>query len=251
VFHFITKTIFTSPGSVIVAPEYDSIEGAPLNEKVAFTYEDAKDGSPYVSFACPLKVSALHPNGAPKLVRAGSVPTGGVKNDYDAGQVWVCTQDGLGTTTLWGKVWVEYDCELFTPQSNPLGSSDGQSYKLVTAGGCTTAANFGTSANQTVTGQPQLSTPPQANILTSAIDGFLLVNLITTAVTTATETAIPVASTGSSLSSVWSYQVGSGSASMSQSYGWNAIKGATLTFNNTIVGGGSAFLLVSSILPPQ
>jgi len=58
---------------------------------------------------------------------------------YDVGSLFVCTVDGSGPNIPWGKLWVEYDIDLYIPQLSPFGALPYGG--TVAGGGVFTAAN--------------------------------------------------------------------------------------------------------------
>jgi hypothetical protein len=56
----------------------------------------------------------MFPMGPRKYIRTSEVP--GSKKVFDAGNLWLCTVEEVGTDAI-GKLWVEYDVELFVPQT--------------------------------------------------------------------------------------------------------------------------------------
>jgi hypothetical protein len=110
---FYTRTGTSTPGSVMLVPDYDAADAVPINEQQAMDYKDAKEEAPWVvEFCCDLTPSALHPGGR-KFIRQGVVVGTDIKT-YDAGNMFVITTDG--TAVNWGKVFVEYEVELAVSQ---------------------------------------------------------------------------------------------------------------------------------------
>lgn len=118
-FEYYTRTGSDVPGSVIMVPDYDAADSPPLTEQIASSYEDAVEDAPWKDQCCPLKPSSLHALGPSKFVRTGTLPANLDIKTYDSGNFFVCTLDG--TAVNWGKLWVEYDVTLMTPQLNPNG----------------------------------------------------------------------------------------------------------------------------------
>lgn len=54
-----------------------------------------------------------------KYVRTTALAANLDVKTYDAGNFFVCTTDG--TAVNWGKLWVEYDVDLYVPQLPPQG----------------------------------------------------------------------------------------------------------------------------------
>lgn len=121
-FCYLTRTGTNVPGSVLMYPDYDAADTAPVAEQVASNYADIAEDAPWKDICCNLKPSAMHALGPKKFVRNGLVPNQDIKTT-DVGTFFVSTVDG--TAVNWGKLWVEYDVEFFTPQLNPSGGSLG------------------------------------------------------------------------------------------------------------------------------
>jgi hypothetical protein len=239
VFHYFTKTVYTSPGSVMIVPDFDALELAPKSEQIAFAYEFAKESVPYKDFAVALSPAHMHPQGVPKLCRQGAVPDTGATLDYDAGNCFIITVDG--TSTLWGKVWIEYDVEFTSSQVSPFGSASG-GFQSNTGSSATTAANFGTLTSNV---GPELLVTASGNILTSLIEGSVLVCLQTTAATSAVQTGVPTADAGSA--TVGLLSGGTATTVLNQTTWWNCHVGSTLTFNNTLTGAATTILIVHNV----
>lgn len=113
---YYTRTGTSTPGSVILVPDYDAADAAPTSEIQAMDYKDAKEEVPWVvEFCCDLNPKAMFPNGGTKFIRQGTVPNTDIKT-YDAGNFFAITTDG--TAVNWGKLFVEYDVELSVAQQS-------------------------------------------------------------------------------------------------------------------------------------
>jgi len=143
-FCYLTRTGTNVPGSVLMAPDYDAADAAPVTEQAMSNYAEVVEDAPWKDICCVLRPSGMHALGPKKFVRSGTVPSTDIKT-YDVGTFILATTDGTGVN--WGKVWVEYDIEFFEPQlSNINGSSS-------TVQGTTgTAASFVSSANPAIAG---------------------------------------------------------------------------------------------------
>jgi hypothetical protein len=88
------------------------------------------------ALAC-LPSQALNATEKKKYIRTGGLAPNLDIKTYDSGNLHVITLDGTAVT--WGKLWVEYDVELYNPQLPPSGAIvfGGQAV----AGGVETAAN--------------------------------------------------------------------------------------------------------------
>lgn len=114
-FEFVTRSSTSAVGSVILAPDYDSLDAPPSSELVATSYRDATEDAPWKDQICLLDSSALQPIGPRKYIRSGAIPLSDLKT-YDGGILHACVAENGATTGL-GKLWVEYDVELFVPQT--------------------------------------------------------------------------------------------------------------------------------------
>jgi len=170
-FCYYTRTATSTPGSIMLVPDYDALDAAPLSEQVASAYRDVEEEVPWVEeFSCSLDPVAMHPDGARKYVRAGALPANADLRLSDVGNMFVCTVDG--TAVNWGKLWVEYDVEFFVPQLPPAGVA-GTSANVVAGGTVSKTAIFGTAA--VITGNAVVSAA--ASTMTFAQPGTYLVDV--------------------------------------------------------------------------
>jgi hypothetical protein len=143
-FMYFTRTGSTTVGSVILCPDYDAADGAPISEQVIDSYEDAKEDAPWKNVDCPLNSTSMHLMGPKKFIRLGNLSANQDIKTYDVGNMFIYTVDSASAAS-WGKLWVEYDVDLFTPQLPPGGSSFTQTAAINSAGGGRTGAlPFGT-----------------------------------------------------------------------------------------------------------
>jgi len=117
---YYTRTASTTPGSVMIVPDYDAADAAPSTEQVASSYEDVQEDAPWKDIDCTLRPSSMHALGPRKFTRSAALAANLDIKTYDVGNVFLCTVDG--TAVNWGKVWVEYDVTFFTPQLPPTGA---------------------------------------------------------------------------------------------------------------------------------
>jgi hypothetical protein len=118
-FCYLTRTGTNVPGSVLIAPDYDASDVAPVSEQILSNYAEIVEDAPWKDICCSLRPAGMHALGPKKFVRNGLVPGQDLKTT-DVGSIILATVDG--TATNWGKLWVEYDVEFFEPQLNPQGS---------------------------------------------------------------------------------------------------------------------------------
>jgi len=118
-FCYLTRTGTNIPGSVLMAPDYDASDTAPVSEQIMSNYAEIVEDAPWKDICCILRPAGMHALGPRKFVRNGLVPGQDLKTT-DVGTFILATVDG--TAVNWGKLWVEYDFEFFEPQLNPSGS---------------------------------------------------------------------------------------------------------------------------------
>jgi hypothetical protein len=121
-FEYITRTASTTVGSVLLAPDYDASDPAPVTEAQASTYQDVAEDVPWKDICCNLSVASMHALGLRKFTRVGSVGLNDIKT-YDVANFYLCTVEEIGTAAI-GKLWVDYDVEFFVPQTiSPSGTA--------------------------------------------------------------------------------------------------------------------------------
>jgi hypothetical protein len=127
-FEYFTRTATTTVGSVVMAPDYDAADDAPPTEQIMSTYKDVVEDAPWKNIVCHLGVSSMHPEGKRKFIRNASLAANLDIKTYDVANFFLNTVDST-TAASWGKLWVDYEVELHTPQSLtslPTGLSGGR-----------------------------------------------------------------------------------------------------------------------------
>jgi hypothetical protein len=137
-FCYYTRTGSTTVGSVVVVPDYNPADGAPLNETIASSYEDVQEDVPWKDQCCVLRPQAMHGIGVKKLIRSGPLAANLDINQYDSGNLWVFSVDSAAAA-VWGKLWVEYEIEFMTPQLLPGGDELSSSSTITMTAGTTAA----------------------------------------------------------------------------------------------------------------
>jgi hypothetical protein len=237
-FCYYTRTGSNVPGSVQMVPDYDASDSAPVSEQVASTYEDVEEDAPWKDIECELRPSALHALGPSKFIRTGGLlPNQDIKT-YDAGNFFLATTDG--TAVNWGKLWVEYDVTLMTPQLPP-GGGGVISAQAITGTTPTTASILPTPVT---IGNSSNIVSVVGEVVTFNQAGQFEVVLLTQA-TTATVTGNPAFGAGAV--DLFSTSGGSGTSNLIQFIQMTAVVGSTITFNNTIVAGTASQLVVSQL----
>jgi len=111
-FEYVTRTSTSTIGSIIMAPDYDPEDPTPTSEAQISSYEDAVEDAPWKNISCFIKTENITP-GPRKFIRSGA-QAGDIKN-YDALSFFVASTD-FAVSTNCGKLWVDYEVELYVPQ---------------------------------------------------------------------------------------------------------------------------------------
>jgi hypothetical protein len=177
-FCYYSRCATSTPGSIMMVPDYDAADGQPISEQIASAYRDVEEEVPWTpTFSCALNVNAMHPDGRRKFIRQGALASNLDIKTYDVGNMFVCSTDG--TAINWGKLWVEYDVSLFVPQLQPGGPTTAVYGGSFVGGGTTTGANpLGT----TPTSSPANNgiSVNNSSVITLANPGNYLVNAYVT-----------------------------------------------------------------------
>lgn len=124
-------------GNIIMAPDYDASDAAPAGETILSSYSDCQEGNIWCRFAADLEKKLLNSTTMSKYVRVGALAANQDIKLYDSGNFFVFSVDDAVVNN--GKLWVEYDVELFNPQVPPGGFQS--SGTLLGAGGSFSAAS--------------------------------------------------------------------------------------------------------------
>jgi hypothetical protein len=137
-FVYKTRTGSTTPGSVLMAPDYDSADVPPASEQIMTSYAQVIEDAPWKDIICVLKTSNENPLGKRHFVRTAALAANLDIKTYDIANFFVGTVDG--TAVPWGKLWVEYDVDFFIPQLPPVGLAGLVGGRII-GGGVESAAN--------------------------------------------------------------------------------------------------------------
>lgn len=137
-FSYHTRCSTSAAGSVALAIDYDASDQIPTSESQMLTYSRAVEYAPWTNFDYVCDPKSLDR----VLFTRGGTANGDIRL-YDIGNLLLLTTDG--STTPWGKLFVEYEIELSIPQSNPL----------VTTNATFTANNTGTQTSSLLFGNVQ------------------------------------------------------------------------------------------------
>jgi len=138
---YYTRTGTSTPGSMLLVPDYDAADAAPTSEQQASTYHGMSDDAPWKTIVMNFDMR----RSKELFIRSGVLAPNLDIKTYDFANLFVCTADG--TTVNWGKVYIEYDVTLINSQFVAPGNLGGS----VSSGGTmTTAGPLGTAP--TITG---------------------------------------------------------------------------------------------------
>jgi hypothetical protein len=245
-FCYYTRTGSATPGSVQLIPDYDAADAAPISEQIASAYEDVREDVPWKDIECVLDPRAMHPDGPRKFIRTSPLAANLDIKTYDVGQLFIGTTDG--TAVNWGKLWVDYDVTLSTPQIPP-GGFGVQGFEYVESIVPTTANLFpggGPTVNASST--PYFNVPVTGQVITCNQAGTYLVTLQINATTSVVNTVNPAIANGGVIQDFVDANYGSAQVAMAHVFvAKNCVVGTTITFNDTIVAGLISMLIIAPI----
>lgn len=239
---YYTRTGSQIPGSVMLVPDYDALDTPPVSEQIASSYDDQQENVPWKDIKCDLRPSSMFSQGPRKFVRSGAPPAGSDLKTYDAGQMFVATVDG--TAVNWGKLFVEYDITLYTPQLPP-GGLPNQGLHITSATN-TTGNNFSTPV---ISAGSSPIAVLAANTLTFSVGGrYMIINQQTASIST----SFAAVTLGGGAAAITTYGgLGTGSSAVgSENVVYTALStpaGGTYTCPCTIVTGTGSELIVLPI----
>jgi hypothetical protein len=245
-FIYETRCSTATVGTVVLAPDYDTSDPAPISDVAAESYSDAVASSPYKLFSTDLERVSQVGLGPRKMVRTAALSANQDIKLYDAANVYICTVDSAAAG-VWGRVYVEYECEFYTPQLPPAGGSL-QNELHITGATPTTASILGTQTN--VSGSASLASVA-TNVLTFNTAGEFFVLYEVTSTTSDTFTNFVA---GAGLVFVTTFQspngygtAGNGTTTFAQFALVKTPLGGTLTFDNVIILGLTAELYIAQV----
>lgn len=112
--HYRPRCAATTSGSVMMAIDYDPADEPPTSEAQIMTYYGAQENAAWKEISISADPSAIHGLGPRKFTR--SISTSGDSRTFDFGRLYLATVGMAGATDV-GKIFVEYDIELFVPQT--------------------------------------------------------------------------------------------------------------------------------------
>lgn len=144
-YHYITRTGMTTPGSFLLAPDFDASDSPPSSEQIMSDYTDADECPPFADpedghYRFEIDCKKLHRVQKELYVRTGALAANQDVKLYDGANIYCSTVDG--TAVSWGKLWVEYEVEFYQPQI-PSGGFAGSGVLLGAGGSLAAATPFG------------------------------------------------------------------------------------------------------------
>jgi hypothetical protein len=146
---YYTRTGSNTPGSVILSPDYDAADAAPVSEQIASAYHGTQEDVAWKDNCMIFDQKILNSD---RFIRTGGIAANLDIKTYDIANLFVGTLDG--TAVNWGKIWIEYDVTLINQQLNSSGPAG--SGTMAAAGG-TIAATTPFGAVPTSNGSYNLS----------------------------------------------------------------------------------------------
>jgi hypothetical protein len=247
-FCYYTRTGSNIPGSVMMAPDFDASDAAPQTEVAASSYQHCEEDAPWKDIKCILPARELMGDMKEKYIRTTAIAANQDIKTYDAGNFFLCTVDG--TAVPWGKLWVEYDVTLITPQSPPGGFQ--ASGLLVGVGAKDQNQIFGPIATQLNTGPITLSSSLTGTVTIGGVSigqELLISSYITGTVITVFAASAPTGMTLRTDASATSmFNAGATSACEWQTFTVTALN-PTLTINCTSATVATSALSVTVLSP--
>jgi hypothetical protein len=117
-FLFTTVKGTSTSGSVMMAVDYDATDDPPLNKTQIMSYHGASRSSPWSECANDSAQGNLLKFGVQRYVRGSAVNASIDLKTMDVGNFYIATKDCADASAI-GELYVEYEVELITPQTNP------------------------------------------------------------------------------------------------------------------------------------
>lgn len=116
-FHYIHRCSATVPGSLLMSPDYDAQDGQPATEQLAAMQKGSVECSPWQDITLDLLPQSMNRTYKAHYCMSDSrfATTQQDEKTLDSAQVFISSDSDAGSAT-WGKLWVDYEVEFFTPQ---------------------------------------------------------------------------------------------------------------------------------------
>jgi len=165
-----TQKSANTDGSVMIAIAFDASDAAPTNKQQLMSFHNAVRSAAWAECKYEASSADLTKFGSSRFVRSGALSANQDIKTFDVGNLFVATQ-GCPIASI-GELYLSYDVEFMTPQSNTYNDYNAISAKVVAGSSVSKTAIYGT--GPTVTGG--LGVSASSNTLTFPSAGQWLVN---------------------------------------------------------------------------
>jgi hypothetical protein len=158
----------------MIAVDFDASDSAPTNKQQLMSYHNAVRSAAWAESKYEASAQDLVKFGTQRFVRSGALSANQDIKTFDVGNLYVATQ-GCPIASI-GELYLSYDVEFMTPQSNTYNDYNAISAKVVAGSSVSRTAIYGT--GPTVTGG--LGVSANSNTLTFPSAGQWLVHFYLT-----------------------------------------------------------------------
>jgi len=149
-FEFETQKGANVAGTIMMAVDFDASDPAPVNKQQLMSYHDSVRSAIWNECKFTSSLQDLQKFGIQRYLRYGALAANQDVKTFDIGNLHVATQ-GCADTTAIGELYVVYDVELITPQTDAAAFGNMNSVKIVGAGTVNLTNVYGT-VSGTITG---------------------------------------------------------------------------------------------------
>jgi len=144
-YEFETQKSASTSGTVMLAVDYDASDAVPASKQQLMSYHDSVRSAVWNECCFTGDVRDLQKFGIQRYIRGGALAANLDVKTFDVGNFIVATQ-GCADATAIGELYVSYDIELITPQSDPAAVALAVSAKITGNTGVSRTAVFGSAA---------------------------------------------------------------------------------------------------------
>lgn len=160
-FSYVPRCSTGTPGSIMMAIDYDPVDSNPVTEEIMSTYASAKETSVWNSVTTTADPRAMNAATKTKFIRTAFRAPGTDRHLYDSGTFLLSMADGPTTDIGAGKIWAEYDVTFYDQASRPNGNN---TYALIYGNGTVSSSAIWGSAPQSA-GNASFAAQPNSNAL--------------------------------------------------------------------------------------
>lgn len=140
-FEYETQRATSVGGAVMMALDFDASDANPTNKQTLMSYHNAVRTVVWQEMTFTADPPDLHKFGQQRYVRAGEPPAISDIKTFDVGNLFIATQGCVDTSAV-GELYVCYDVELITPQTDLDTILNANCRKVVSGGGGIDVANI-------------------------------------------------------------------------------------------------------------